>query len=137
MSQRSICMKPLDPLRRRITFRAGGIILASMTLCLFSLIAACGVSTPAASAVDAPSARAGTRSNGTDIRPFRVSAPDAALADLRQRIAATRWPDKENVPDRSQGVQLARLKALVGYWGTTYDWRKVEAKLNALPQIGR
>jgi pimeloyl-ACP methyl ester carboxylesterase len=69
------------------------------------------------------------------IRPFRVDIPEEALVDLRQRIAATRWPDKETVADRSQGVQLARLQALVRYWGTDYDWRKVEAKLNALPQF--
>jgi pimeloyl-ACP methyl ester carboxylesterase len=71
----------------------------------------------------------------TAIRPFHVNMPEAALIDLRQRIAATRWPDKETVTDRSQGVQLAKLQALVRYWGTDYDWRKVEAKLNALPMF--
>ncbi|MGA0610823.1 epoxide hydrolase family protein [Caldimonas sp. KR1-144] len=69
------------------------------------------------------------------IRPFRVQVPQAQLTDLRQRIAATRWPDAETVPDRSQGVQLAKLQALVTYWGRGYDWRKAEAKLNALPQF--
>src|SRR5262249_45411247 len=69
------------------------------------------------------------------IRPFQVSVPEAALSDLRRRINATRWPDKETVPDRSQGAQLARLQSLVNYWGTQYDWRKAEAKLNALPQF--
>src|SRR3989454_6851766 len=69
------------------------------------------------------------------IRPFRVQVPQAALDDLRRRIAATRWPDKETVPDQSQGAQLARLQALVQYWGSGYDWRKAEAKLNALPQF--
>ncbi|MFL5574909.1 MAG: epoxide hydrolase family protein, partial [Gemmatimonadaceae bacterium] len=69
------------------------------------------------------------------IRPFRVHVPDAELADLRRRLAATRWPDRETVGDRSQGVQLANLQELVRYWGTDYDWRKVEAKLNALPQF--
>jgi pimeloyl-ACP methyl ester carboxylesterase len=69
------------------------------------------------------------------IRPFRVNVPDAALADLRRRIAATRWPDRETVSDQSQGVQLAKLQELVRYWGTDYDWRKAEAKLNALPQF--
>ena len=64
-----------------------------------------------------------------------MSISEAALVDLRRRIAATRWPEKETVSDRSQGVQLARLQALVGYWGTKYDWRKAEAKLNALPQF--
>jgi pimeloyl-ACP methyl ester carboxylesterase len=69
------------------------------------------------------------------VRPFEVHVPEAALVDLRQRIAATRWPDKETVADPTQGVQLARLQELVGYWGSNYDWRKVEAKLNALPQF--
>ena len=69
------------------------------------------------------------------IRPFRIGVPEADLVDLRRRIAATRWPEEETVSDRSQGVQLARLQALVGYWGTDYDWRKTEAKLNALPQF--
>ena len=69
------------------------------------------------------------------IRPFRVSIPDEAVADLRRRLAATRWPDKETVADDSQGAQLARLQELVRYWGTDYDWRKGEAKLNALPQF--
>ncbi len=69
------------------------------------------------------------------IRPFHVNVPEQALVDLRQRIGATRWPDRETVPDRSQGVQLEKLQALVRYWGTGYDWRKAEAKLNALPQF--
>jgi hypothetical protein len=70
----------------------------------------------------------------TSIRPFHVDVPEAALADLRKRIAATRWPDRETVNDQSQGVQLAKIQGLVNYWGTGYDWRKAEAKLNALPQ---
>src|SRR6202171_4223071 len=69
------------------------------------------------------------------IRPFHVHGPGQAVGDPRQRIAATRWPDRETVPDRSQGVQLEKLQALVRYWGTGYDWRKAEAKLNALPQF--
>lgn len=69
------------------------------------------------------------------IRPFRVNIPDAALVDLHRRIAATRWPDRETVSDQSQGVQLARLQDLVRHWGSDYDWRKAEAKLNALPQF--
>lgn len=68
------------------------------------------------------------------IRPFRVHIPDAALADLRRRLAATRWPAKETVADASQGVPLAKLQPLVRYWEKRYDWRKAEAKLNALPQ---
>ena len=69
------------------------------------------------------------------IRPFTVRVPQAELDDLRRRIAVTRWPDRETVADRSQGAQLEKLQALVRYWGTDYDWRKAEAKLNALPQF--
>ena len=72
---------------------------------------------------------------GDAIRPFRVDVPDEQLVDLRRRIAATRWPDRETVSDQSQGVQLAKFQELVRYWGTDYDWRKAEAKLNALPQF--
>jgi len=70
-----------------------------------------------------------------DVRPFRVDIPDEALDDLRRRIAATRWPDKETVADQSQGAQLAKMQELVHYWGTDYDWRKVEATLNASLQF--
>jgi pimeloyl-ACP methyl ester carboxylesterase len=71
----------------------------------------------------------------TAIRPFLASFPDAELADLRRRINATRWPERETVTDASQGVQLATIQALARYWATGYDWRKVEVKLNALPQF--
>jgi pimeloyl-ACP methyl ester carboxylesterase len=73
-------------------------------------------------------------SNETEIRSFRVDMPDEAIADLRRRIAATRWPSGELVADRSQGVQLATLQELARYWAAEYDWRKCEAQLNALPQ---
>jgi pimeloyl-ACP methyl ester carboxylesterase len=73
--------------------------------------------------------------NDTTIRPFRGNVPEAALVDLRRRLAATRWPSKELVGDRSQGVQLATLKALVRYWATDYDWRKAERRLNSYPQF--
>ncbi len=76
-----------------------------------------------------------TATEDTAIRPFRVRLSDEALTDLRRRLQATRWPDKETVPDQSQGAQLARLQALVQYWGSGYDWRKAEARLNALPQF--
>jgi pimeloyl-ACP methyl ester carboxylesterase len=72
---------------------------------------------------------------GVAVRPFRVDVPEEDLVDLRRRIAATRWPDRETVPDRSQGAQLAELQELVRYWGTDYDWRKGEAQLNAWPQF--
>jgi pimeloyl-ACP methyl ester carboxylesterase len=76
-----------------------------------------------------------TVETASDISPFQVDIPDEALEDLRRRITATRWPSKELVPDRSQGVQLATLQELAHYWATDYDWRKAEAKLNALPQF--
>lgn len=69
------------------------------------------------------------------IRPFRVNIDDEALADLRRRIAAARWPERETVSDESQGVQLATVQQLARYWQTDYDWRKVETRLNALPQF--
>jgi pimeloyl-ACP methyl ester carboxylesterase len=73
---------------------------------------------------------------GDSIRPFRgVSVPEEALVDLRRRIAATRWPERETVTDASQGVQLDTIRALARYWATEYDWRKIEAKINALPQF--
>jgi pimeloyl-ACP methyl ester carboxylesterase len=93
-------------------------------------------------AADEPS---GQRSNQGDssmgttadnaIRPFQFHAPEDAVVDLRRRIAATRWPERETVTDTSQGVQLATMQELARYWGTDYDWRKVEARLNALPQF--
>jgi pimeloyl-ACP methyl ester carboxylesterase len=70
-----------------------------------------------------------------EVRPFSIDVPEEELVDLRRRIADTRWPDKETVDDSSQGAQLAKLQDLVGYWGTDYDWRTFEAKLNALPQF--
>jgi pimeloyl-ACP methyl ester carboxylesterase len=73
--------------------------------------------------------------NGTEIRPFRVETSDEAIADLRRRIAATRWPSRELVADRSQGVQLATIQELARYWTTEYDWRACETRLNALPQF--
>jgi pimeloyl-ACP methyl ester carboxylesterase len=76
-----------------------------------------------------------TVQTGIDVHPFQVEIPDEALDDLRRRIAATRWPSKELVEDRSQGVQLATLQELARYWTTDYDWRKAEARLNALPQF--
>jgi pimeloyl-ACP methyl ester carboxylesterase len=71
----------------------------------------------------------------TEIRPFHVEVPEEELAELRRRIASARWPSRELVPDRSQGVQLATTQELARYWATEYDWRTCEAKLNALPQF--
>jgi pimeloyl-ACP methyl ester carboxylesterase len=93
-----------------------------LTLGLALLAAPCALARPVAS-------------DDAAIRPFRVNMPQAALDDLRKRLVATRWPDKETVTDSTQGPQLARLQGLVQYWGTSYDWRKAEAKLNGLPQF--
>lgn len=76
-----------------------------------------------------------TKVDSEAIRPYHISISKEALTDLRNRVNATRWPDKETVTDQSQGVKLQQIQSLVKYWGTTYDWRKTEAKLNALPQF--
>src|SRR4051812_49997247 len=71
----------------------------------------------------------------SDIRPYQVNIPDEALEDLRRRIAATNWPEKETVADQSQGIPLAMIQKLARHWMTDYDWRACEASLNALPQF--
>ncbi len=86
-------------------------------------------------AIIIPVRAAADAEDSTAIRPFHVHFPEADLADLRARILATRWPDAETVSDASQGVQLATMKELARYWATDYDWRKCEAKLNALPMF--
>ena len=91
------------------------------------------VSTTFAAGPDPAQATEGAQDNA--IRPFRIEIPEAALVDLQRRLAATRWPDKETVDDQSQGVQLATMQKLVDYWQHGYDWRKVESRLNALPQF--
>src|SRR5215510_7628405 len=120
----------------RLTHRFASTIglTAPATVVLLALSAG-GARLSAQVATAAYPAVAAAADTGTAIRPFRVKVPDADLADLRHRLLATRWPDKETVADRSQGVQLEKLQALVRYWGTGYDWRKVEARLNALPQF--
>ena len=70
-----------------------------------------------------------------EIRPFHVNVPEAELTELRRRINAAKWPERETVRDASQGVQLATIQALARYWATEYDWRKIEAKMSALPQF--
>ena len=131
-------MKPLERLSERVTFRSGLIAFGAMT-CL-ALSSACeqrvGVAASATNAggVSSSTSAAG-ETNGTAIRPFRVSVPDADVADLKRRLAATRWPDKETVANQSQGAQLAKLQALVRYWAADYDWRQAESKLNAFPQF--
>jgi pimeloyl-ACP methyl ester carboxylesterase len=106
----------------------GGVVIRKAVVVLVVL----GCSSVEAASVGAPQ-----RAPAEDaaIHPFRASIPQPALDELRQRLLATRWADKENVDDLSQGTQLARLQALVQYWANGYNWRKVEARLNALPQF--
>jgi pimeloyl-ACP methyl ester carboxylesterase len=133
-----IIMKPIERLTECVTFRNGIIIAGAMILLALSstLARRVGLSVLAAGIVAVPAATlTAAETPGTAIRPFRVNVPKADLADLRRRLAATRWPDKETVADQSQGVPLAKLQELVRYWGTEYDWRKAEAKLNAFPQF--
>lgn len=107
-----------------------------------ALAAACGLLLPAAARLAAQEMTmtttalpAPTLPASDAVRPFRVAVPEAALVDLRRRLQATRWPDRETVADRSQGAPLGELQELVRYWGNGYDWRKAEATLNALPQF--
>ena len=111
-----MCSEVIDRVRRRLLSTAAMGIAAAGAASLFPR------SPASAAATDA-------------IRPFRIDVPEQDLVDLRRRLAATRWPDKETVADDSQGVPLATLQELVRYWQTDYDWRKVEARLNALPQF--
>ncbi len=103
--------------------------LAALAVCL------CAFARADCAEAQTPLPAAGQAVEGASIRPFKVQIPQAALDDLRRRIAATRWPDKETVADGSQGAQLAQFQELVRYWGSGYDWRKVEARLNGLPQF--
>src|SRR5688572_29904517 len=89
----------------------------------------------AASAASLLSTNSAFAAKRDGIQPFKVAIPEEQLVDLRRRLAATRWPSKELVEDRSQGVQLATLRELARYWMTEYDWRTCEARLNALPQF--
>ena len=116
---------------RSAAARAVGIALISASC---AVAAAGGETNTVESATSAHTTRHAA-SDDAAIRPFRVNFPQAALEDLRRRLLATRWPDKETVTDRSQGPQLAQLQGLVQYWSSGYDWRKAEAKLNALPQF--
>ena len=116
-------------------------LLGRITRFLVVLLATMSMTQPAAVPAQQP-AKAGApvaakvvAGDGDSIRPFQVHVPQKALDDLRRRVAATKWPDRETVTDNSQGVRLATVQALARYWATDYDWRKAEAKLNALPQF--
>ncbi len=99
------------------------------------LLGTAAMSIAVAGAASLLPAHPASAAEGDAIRPFHISFPEEALVDLRRRIAATRWPERETVTDQSQGVQLATIQKLARYWQTDYDWRKIEAKLNALPQF--
>jgi Epoxide hydrolase N terminus len=94
-----------------------------------------GFASAAAGAAGVLSSQSPAATSDAQVSPFRVNAPEDALADLRRRINTTRWPDGETVTDESQGVRLATIQELARYWATDYDWRNCEAKLNALPQF--
>src|SRR5579872_1623878 len=119
-TKKEIASAPVVAPRRSFTVRAAVAFLASATT-IVPALASDGAQTATTDARNA-------------IRPFHVNVPKAALTDLRRRLAATQWPDKETVTDESQGVQLATMKELVRCWEADYDWRKVEAKLNSYPQ---
>jgi pimeloyl-ACP methyl ester carboxylesterase len=104
-------------------------IAVKLASTLFALLAGAPI------AIAQTSAQANAEGRADAVRPFRVHFQDEALADMKRRIAATRWPDREIVADHSQGVPLATIQKLARYWATEYDWRKCEAKLNALPQF--
>ncbi len=121
------------PIRR--SFVAGSLVVLSVSLFVFASPDYAQTTKTSDAVVVAQAPATGQAAEDRSIRPFKVQVSQAALDDLRRRIAATRWPDKETVADQSQGAQLAKLQELVRYWGSSYDWPKAEAKLNALPQF--
>jgi pimeloyl-ACP methyl ester carboxylesterase len=135
-----INMKSLERLIRRVTWQTGILMFAAIVVLALSSTSErrTGLLVVAATALSAATqVPVVVAAENTDaaIRPFRVTIPEKELVDLRRRVSAMRWPTKELVGDRTQGVQLATLKELARYWTTDYDWRKGEAKLNAYPQF--
>jgi pimeloyl-ACP methyl ester carboxylesterase len=132
-------MKSLERLIQRMTWRAGILMFAAIVVLALSSSSGAGTellmlaATAVGAATQVPVVAA--ENSDTAIRPFRVTIPEKELVDLRRRVSAMRWPTKELVGDRTQGVQLATLKELARYWTTDYDWRKAEARLNAFPQF--
>lgn len=124
----STALPLLYPCRRS----AFGSLAIACALAIMPLT--CAVHASAWDVAEAAPDRVNTHADNR-IRPFHIRVPESQLADLRQRIAATRWPDKEPVGDTSQGVPLGTMKSLLAYWGGSYDWRKVEKTLNALPEF--
>lgn len=130
-------MKRFERLTHRVTFGSGIIVVVAVMVFAFSSTSArrVGLAALAATVVGMASTSAAAADKNAAIRPFKVNVPEADLAELRRRIVATKWPEPEPVPDASQGVQLATMQKLAHYWATDYDWRKFEARLNALPQF--
>ena len=116
---------PQVPSRRLLI----GMATAGIAASALTRLAYAGPTPSVTSVTSAPSG------DKTALRPLRVHVPSAQLADLRRRIKATRWPERETVNDASQGVQLSNMQNLAGYWATSYDWRKVESRLNAVPNF--
>ena len=132
--------RPLDtalsPSLTRRGFLARSIVALSVSPYVFATDSATAMTTSDADAVVAAAPASRQAAEDRSIRPFTVGrVPQSALDELRRRIAATHWPEKETVTDQSQGVPLATMRELARYWATDYDWRKGEAKLNALPQF--
>ena len=121
--------------RRRLLAQAAAISFSSFMFASLDHAQEKTMNSPDATAVAAAAEPAARKTNGTSIRAFTYKAPQAKLDELRRRIAATQWPEKETVADDTQGVPLATMQALARHWATDYDWRKAEAKLNALPQF--
>jgi pimeloyl-ACP methyl ester carboxylesterase len=120
-----------DPdFNRRRFFAAAAATVAAGPLGLLTFSRRLEAMTETLTAVDRP-----TVNGRSDIRPFKVNIPEAQLTDLRRRIKATKWPERETVTDSSQGVQLATTQALARYWATEHDWRKAEARLNSFPNF--
>jgi len=131
-------MKRLEQLTNHVTVRTGIIVVAATIVVALSSTSARRVGVAALAATFfgvASTPVVAAEDSDTAIRPFNVKVPDGDLAELRRRIVATKWPESELVSDASQGVQLATMQKLAHYWATDYDWRKFEARLNALPQF--
>lgn len=118
-----------------LCLRCAAAVAFAVSLCISTARAETTVSMDLAAVAAVAPSGVNPASPDRAIRPFSVNVPQTALDDLRQRLGATRWADKETVADRSQGTQSAKLQELVKYWGSSYDWRKFEARLNALPQF--
>jgi pimeloyl-ACP methyl ester carboxylesterase len=125
--------KPQYPSLTRRGFVAR--VAAALSISLFAFPSLNYANTMKTEAVLAVAPVTGQAAENPSIRPFSAKVPQATLDELRRRIVATQWPEKETVADHSQGVPLAAMQELARYWATEYDWRKVEARLNALPQF--